>query len=424
VRHLGRWEIGDDSGSESGYSAEHRSERFLEIMQRHCMISRMVHRLSYKARLDRAVKRSPIVALVGPRQCGKTTLARQVLPPDHPNYFDLEDPITAALMENPKTALSGLKGLVVLDEAQRQPKLFPVLRVLADRPDNPATFLILGSASPELSRQSSESLAGRVEIIEMQGFDLCETGRTDVDVLWQRGGFPRSFLAADDADSFDWRRNFIRTFLERDLAALGFGMAPTAMGRFWTMLSHYHGQIWNGNEIAASMGIAPNTARAYLDALEQTFMIRRLLPWHANVNKRLVKSPKILFRDSGVFHALCGIRSGSDLFTHPKLGASWEGFAMEEILRAHQPDQAYFYAVHSGCELDLLLFNHGKKIGVEFKRCDVPELTRSMRTAFSDLQLDALWVIHPGERTFPLGDRITARSLEECVREGSLSSIA
>jgi hypothetical protein len=385
------------------------------------MFSVMIFRSSYKARLERALKRNPIVALLGLRQCGKTTLARQILPPNHPNYFDLEDPVTAALMQNPKTALEGLTGLVVLDEAQREPRLFPVLRVLADRPENPATFLILGSASPELSRQSSESLAGRVEIIEMQGFDLGETGASSVDILWQRGGFPRSFLATNDADSFDWRRNFIRTFLERDLALLGFGMSSATMGRFWTMLSHYHGQIWNGTEMAASMGIAPNTARSYLDALEQTFMIRRLLPWHANVGKRLVKSPKILFRDSGIFHALSGIRSGTDLLTHPKLGASWEGFAMEEILRAYQPDQAYFYAVHSGCELDLLLFTGGKKVGVEFKRADAPSLTRSMQTAFTDLALDQLWVIYPGARSYRIGDHMTVRPLRECVLEGPLS---
>ena len=246
----------------------------------------MIPRPGYERSLQRALGRNPVVALVGPRQCGKTTLARQILPPDHLNYFDLEDPLVAGLMENSKTLLEGLKGLVVIDEAQREPRLFPVLRVLADRPQNPATFLILGSASPELSRQSAESLAGRVEIIEMQGLNLSETGIQSAETLWQRGGFPRSFLAGNDSDSFDWRRNFIRTFLERDLASLGFGMSPAAMGRFWTMLAHYHGQTWNGNEIAASMGIAPNTARSYLDALEQTFMVRRLLhgtPTLANV---------------------------------------------------------------------------------------------------------------------------------------------
>jgi predicted AAA+ superfamily ATPase len=387
----------------------------LEILQDKCMISGMLPRLSYLNRLKMALARNPVVALIGPRQCGKTTLARELLPFDHGNYFDLEDPVVAGLMENPKTALEGLRGLVVVDEAQREPRLFPVLRLLADRPENPATFLILGSASPELSRQCAESLAGRVETIEMRGFDIAETGIGQAESLWQRGGFPRSFLAANEGDSLDWRKNFIRTFLERDLAALGFGMSPAVMGRFWTMLAHYHAQLWNGSEIAASMGIAPNTARAYLDALEQTFMIRRLLPWQANLGKRLVRTPKIYFRDSGIFHALSGIRCHSDLLTHPKLGASWEGFALEEILRAHQPDDAYFYAVHSACDLDLLMFLHGRKVGVEFKRADAPALTRSMKTAFADLELDELWVVYPGQRSYPLDKHISVRPLAECV---------
>ena len=375
----------------------------------------MIPRISYQQTLERAVRRAPIVALIGPRQCGKTTLARQFLPPEHINYFDLEDPVIATLMENPKTLLEGLRELVVIDEAQREPRLFPVLRVLADRVPNPATFLILGSASPELSRQSSESLAGRVEIIEMQGFNIPETGADLAEELWHRGGFPRSFLAANDEDSFDWRRNFIRTFLERDMASLGFGMSPAVMGRFWTMLAHYHGQVWNGSEIASSMGIAPNTARSYLDALEQTFMVRRLLPWQANVGKRLVKTPKIYFRDAGVFHALSGIRSTRDLLTHPKLGASWEGFALEEILRANQPEEAYFYAVHSTCELDLLMLQRGRKVGVEFKRADAPNITRSMQTAIADLDLDELWIVYPGRRSYQLDSKVSVRPLIDCV---------
>jgi len=375
----------------------------------------MIPRLALQEQLKRAIGRNPVVALIGPRQCGKTTLARQILPADHTNFFDLEDPVVAGLMENPMTALQDLRGVVVVDEAQREPRLFPVLRVLADRPGNPATFLILGSASPELSRQSAESLAGWVEIIEMQGFSSSEVGFTGVDLLWQRGGFPRSFLAANDTDSFEWRKNFVRTFLERDLGALGFGMSPAVMSRFWTMLAHYHAQVWNGSEIAASMGIAPNSARAYLDALEQTFMIRRLLPWQANLGKRLVKTAKIYFRDSGILHTLSGIRSPSDLLTNPKLGASWEGFALEEILRAHQPDEAYFYAVHSSCELDLLMVMQGRKVGIEFKRADAPALTRSMKIAFTDLQLDELWVVYPGRRSYPLGEKIHVRPLTDCL---------
>ena len=376
----------------------------------------MVTRKHYFDRVKKALGRNPVVALLGPRQCGKTTLARQMISAGHPQYFDLEDPVVAHLMENPMTAMQGLRGLVVIDEAQRQPGLFPVLRVLADRAEQPATFLILGSASPELSRQAAESLAGRVEIIAMRGFDLSELPAGAQDTLWQRGGFPRSYLAADEADSVVWRKNFIRTFLERDLAALGFGLSPALMGRFWTMAAHYHAQLWNGSEIAASLGIAPNTARAYLDALEQTYMIRRLLPWQANLGKRLVKSPKIYFRDSGLFHTLCGIASASELMTHPKLGASWEGFALEELVQAQRPDNVWFYAVHSGSELDLLMETGGQRIGVEFKRADAPTATRSMQLAITDVGLDELWVVYPGTRAYALEDRIKVRPLKDCIQ--------
>jgi predicted AAA+ superfamily ATPase len=367
----------------------------------------MIVRKHYSDRVKKALGRNPVIALLGPRQCGKTTLARQMIPAGHPQYFDLEDPVVARLMENPMTALQGLRGLVVIDEAQRQPGLFPVLRVLADRTEQPATFLILGSASPELSRQAAESLAGRVEIIEMRGFDLNELPTGAQESLWQRGGFPRSYLAADDESSVAWRKNFIRTFLERDLAALGFGLSPALMGRFWTMLAHYHAQLWNGSEIAASLGI---------DALEQTYMIRRLLPWQTNLGKRLVKTPKIYFRDSGLFHTLCGIQSAAELLTHPKLGASWEGFALEEIIQAQHPNQVWFYAVHSGSELDLLIEVGGKRIGVEFKRADAPQATRSMHLAITDLGLDELWVVYPGTRVYALDDRIKVRPLAACIQ--------
>lgn len=371
----------------------------------------MIKRKEYLARVKRGLKRSPVVALIGPRQCGKTTLARQLVRADSPQYFDLEDPATSRLLEDPMTALSPLKGTVVIDEAQRQPGLFPVLRVLADREHQPARFLILGSASPELSRQASESLAGRVEIVELRGFGLDEIPAKRAADLWFRGGFPRSYLAGSDEDSRVWRKNFIQLFLERDLAQLGFGMSPAAMGRFWAMASHYHGQIWNGSEIAASMGVAPNTVRSYLDALEQTFMIRRLPPWHENVGKRLVKTPKIYFRDSGLFHALQGIASPAELLRHPKLGASWEGFALEETLHALKAREAYFYAVHSGAELDLFLPYQGRRLGIEFKRNDAPGITRSMRTAMADLKLDALWVIVPGTREYELGQNVVVRPL-------------
>lgn len=375
----------------------------------------MIERREFKARVSAGLKRSAIVALLGPRQCGKTTLARTFLPMGSPHYFDLEDPVVAELMHNPMTALSPLEGLIVIDEIQRRPEIFPILRVLVDRPDNPATFLILGSASPELSRQASESLAGRVEIVEMGGFSKEEVGAEGLQRLWLRGGFPRSYLAESEGDSFVWRKDFVRTFLERDLGVMGFGMTPAAMGRFWTMVSHYHGQLWNGSEIAAALGVAPNTARAYLDALEQTYMIRRLHPWYANLGKRLVKSPKLYLRDSGIFHVLQGIRDEAGIQVHPKIGASWEGFVVEEVLRAIRPDEAYFYAVHSGVELDLLLFKEGARLGVEIKRADAPKLTRSMKTAMDDLELDELWVIYPGERSYALERGVMVKPL------GSLS---
>lgn len=375
----------------------------------------MIHRAGYLKQVKKGLSRSTIVALQGPRQCGKTTLARQVVPPDSSLYFDLEDPSVAQALENPMTTLSRLTGTVVIDEAQRAPGIFPVLRVLADRPDTPARFLLLGSASPELSRQASESLAGRVEIIDMQGFDLGEVGEIDTEKLWYRGSFPRSFLADSDEDSTQWRRDFIRTFLERDLARYGFGINPTSLGRFWTMVSHYHGQLWNGNEIAASLGVAPNTARSYLDALEQTYMIRRLKPWYENVGKRLVKTPKIYFRDSGLFHALQAIESPASLLAHPKLGASWEGFALETTLHALRPLDAYFYAVHSGAEIDLFLLHKGQRLGIEFKRQDAPKMSRSIQTAIHDLRLDAVWIIYPGQRDYEISDKVTVRSLSSIM---------
>lgn len=375
----------------------------------------MIPRQGLLDRVRTGLRRNPIVALIGPRQCGKTTLARQFMPPDAGSYFDLEDPFVAQAFADPMSTLAGLRGLVVIDEAQRRPEIFPTLRVLADRDNQPAQFLILGSASPDLSRQASESLAGRVEVIEMGGFHLDEVQPADVDTLWLRGGFPRSFLAATEADSYAWRRQFIRLFLERDLAQLGFGMAPPVMGRFWTMLAHYHGQIWNASELAASMGISPQSSRNYLDALEQTFMIRRLLPWHVNLGKRLVKSPKIYFRDSGLFHALQGVADASQLIAHPKLGASWEGFALELLLRRLGDEDAYFYAVHSGSELDLYLPQ--RNLGIEIKRMDAPRRTRSMEIAMEDLRLEHLLVVYPGSRHFELSEHIRAVPLSEALTE-------
>jgi len=373
----------------------------------------MISRLDYINRVQNGLRRSPVVALIGPRQCGKTTLARQVLAENSPLYFDLEDPVVAAAFENPMSSLAPLRGVVVIDEAQRCPQIFPVLRVLVDRKENPAQFLILGSASPELSRQASESLAGRVEIIEMGGFHLGEIAKEGSHALWLRGGFPRSFLAGSEMDSMEWRKQFVRTFLERDLAQLGFRMSPQVMGRFWTMISHYHGQIWNSSEIAASMGISHQSAKNYLDALEQTFMVRRVLPWFVNVGKRLVKSPKIFFRDSGIFHTLQGIESEQALISHPKLGASWEGFALEQIISILQGEEAYFYAIHGGSDLDLYLPKH--RLGFEIKRTDAPRKSRSMEIAMRDLGLKKLIVVYPGTRSYELGDQVHAMPLGDVV---------
>ncbi|MGK0309219.1 MAG: putative AAA+ superfamily ATPase [Lentimonas sp.] len=372
----------------------------------------MISRDRYRNLIQKALSRNIIVGLLGARQVGKTTLAREFVDKDSVNYFDLEDPTVANIMENPMTALQSLKGLVVIDEAQRQPNLFPVLRVLADRDDQPAQFLILGSASPELSRQASESLAGRIEIIQMSGFSLSETGSDNLDKLWMRGGFPRSYLATNNENSIQWRSEFIRTFLERDLAGLGFGMSPVAMRRFWTMIAHYNGQILNQAEIASSLGVVPNTIRNYMDALEQTFMIRQLHPWFANVKKRLVKRPKLYFRDSGLFHALIGIEDERDLMRHPKLGVSWENFALDQVLQFLNPNEAYFYGVHSGTELDLFIPQGSKLLGVEFKRQDAPKITKSMHNAITDLGLTHLWIVYPGSREYSLNDIITVKPLK------------
>jgi predicted AAA+ superfamily ATPase len=365
------------------------------------------------ARVNKALTRSPVVMLLGPRQCGKTTLARQLVGERSPNYFDLERQAVANAMQEPELILDGLKGLVVLDEAQRVPQLFPHLRVLADRTRNPAKFLVLGSASPELARQAAESLAGRVEIIEVRGFDLSEVRPTELERLWLRGSFPRSFLAGSAEESMAWRENFISTFLERDLGNMGFGASAVAMRRFWQRLSHYHGQIWNAAQMSNSLGISAGSARNYLDALEQTFMVRRLQPWFINSSKRLVKSPKIYVRDPGLLHALIGISSMKQLWTHPQLGASWEGFAIEEAIAVFQPREAWFYATHKGAELDLFILHKGKRIGVEIKRTTTPAMTRSMHIALEDLQLDKLYLVHAGDLRLKLEQKVEAVPLSQ-----------
>ncbi len=375
----------------------------------------MIPRPALSQQIATALARSRVVVLIGPRQCGKTTMARTFVPPDSLNYFDLEDPVSLARLDEPMTALRDLRGLVVIDEVQRRPDLFPVLRVLVDRDPSLTQFLILGSASPGLLRQSSESLAGRLEIVTMAGFCLAEVGLDARTEHWLRGGFPLSFLAPSETDSLAWRKNFIQTFLERDLPQLGIRVPAYTMLRFWTMLAHYHGQIWNGAELARSLGVSQPTVRSYLDTLEGVFMVRQLRPWHANLKKRQVKSPKVYFRDTGLLHHLLGVQSERDLLTHPKLGASWEGYVIEEILKAVRPKEAYFWATHGGAELDLLLLKDGRRVGVECKRVDAPRLTRSMRIALSDLQLEHLIVIYPGEQSYPLSERVTAVPLEMLV---------
>lgn len=356
--------------------------------------------------VERALARSRAVVLIGPRQCGKTTLARQFVPSDSLNYFDLEDPVNLARLEQPMTALQGLTGLVVIDEIQRRPDLFPVLRVLCDRIPLPARFLILGSASPDLLRQSSETLAGRLEIVRMAGFSLAEVGAANQMQHWLRGGFPLSFLAASEADSLAWRRNFIQTFVERDLPQLGVNIPSAALFRFWNMLAHYHGQIWNAAETARALGVGESTARRYLDVLEGAFMVRVLRPWYANVGKRQVKAPKVYFRDSGILHQMLGIRDPRDLWVHPKSGASWEGYVIEEVIKTTDPEEVYFWATHAGAELDLLLFLSGRRVGVECKRVDAPRFTPSMRAALEDLGLDHLIVFYPGDRPYSLEKRV------------------
>lgn len=365
-----------------------------------------IDRTHLRAEIARLLQQFRGVLLVGPRQVGKTTLARTFLPSVSPNYFDLEDPIVVEQFRRPRALLSALKGLVVIDEVQHAPELFPLLRVLMDREDSPARFLLLGSASLQLLRQGGESLLGRIAVVEVDGFSLGEVGQEGDRKLWLRGGLPLSYLAESDDKSAEWRERFIQLFLERDLPQLSINVAAPAMRRFWMMLTHYHGQIWSAVDPARSLGVNESTVRRYLDWLTQTYMVRQLQPWFENLGKRQVKSPKIYFRDSGLLHSLMGLRGEADLLRHPRLGASWEGYAIEQVLRLARPDDAYFWATHTGAELDLLMFRYGKRIGVEFKWADAPSLTRSMNIAMQDLKLDALYVAYPGDRRYTLADRI------------------
>lgn len=362
-----------------------------------------------------ALRRSRVVALLGPRQCGKTTLARELVPSDSLNYFDLEDARSLARLEQPDLALRPLEGLVVIDEIQRRPELFPLLRVLADRKPLRARFLILGSASPELLRQSSETLAGRLETVRLHGFRLADLGAEAQNRHWLRGGLPLAYTARREADSLAWRREFLQTFLERDIPQLGIDVSAVMLSRFWSMIAHYHGQVWNGAEFSRALAVSQPTVRRYLDLLSGVFMVRQLGPWHENLKKRQVKSPKVYVRDSGLLHALLGVATERDLVHHPKIGASWEGYAIDEILKAVQPDEACFWATHQGAELDLMLVKRGRRIGVECKRADAPTLTQSMQIAMTDLRLDRLHVVYPGDRAYSLARNIDVVPLAEFV---------
>lgn len=373
---------------------------------------KLIPRNDYLSQIRVALQRSPAVALLGPRQCGKTTLAHLIGAEQNVTHFDLENPRDQAKLASPLLALERLAGLVILDEIQRQPELFELLRVLVDRPEGGARFLVLGSASPSLIKSVSESLAGRIAFVDLGGFRLAEIGYANFRKRWVRGGFPRSFLADGEEASFVWREDFIRTFLERDIPQLGITVPADVLRRFWTMLAHYHGQVWNSAEFARSLGTAEATARRYLDILAGAYMIRQLAPWHENLKKRQVRSPKIYIRDSGLLHSLLSLETEEDLLGHPKAGASWEGFVIEEIISLVATRNVYFWGTHGGSELDLLIVLKGKRYGIELKYTDAPRPTKSMRIALTDLKLDRLFVVYPGNEAYELDEKITVLPIE------------
>ncbi len=376
----------------------------------------LMERPQFLELIRRYFRNHSVVAIVGPRQCGKTTLARmyckEQLGFTKENYFDLEKSQDIERLENPMLALKPLKQLIVIDEIQRTKDLFPIIRVLVDKPENTQKYLVLGSASTELLRQSSESLAGRIAYLELTPFSLQEVDHQNR--LWLRGGFPKSYLAETDQDSSDWREFYIRTFLEQDIPNLGIKILPASLRRFWRMLAHFHGNIFNASEIGRSFGSSDALMRTYLDVLSGALMIRQLQPWHENIGKRQVKSPKIYFRDSGIFHSLLGTHTISELHNHPKVGASWEGFALEEVIRAHSAahHECYFWSTYSGAEVELLLYQNGMLTGFEFKYQDAPKLSKSMSIALHDLPLKHLYVIYPGDLDYPLSERVTVLGLQ------------
>ncbi|MCY4599882.1 MAG: ATP-binding protein [Acidobacteria bacterium] len=384
--------------------------------------SRVIPRVDHEAVVTALLGQFPVVGLIGARQVGKTTLARSVARAEAQpvTTFDLEDPTDEARLADPMLALEPARGLVVIDEVQRKPRLFELLRVLVDRPGNAAKFLVLGSAGPDLLRQSSETLAGRIAYHELPPFHINETGPDSIDRLWVRGGFPRSFVAPSEAASVRWRHAFVRTFLERGLPQLGVSVAATTMRRFWTIVAHYHGNRWNSAEISRALGLSSPTINTYLDYLVDALVVHRLAPWYENLKKRQVKAPKVYVADTGLLHTLLALDSEAALLGHPKAGASWEGFAMREIVRILGVDwnRCHYWATQQGAELDLLAFTEGRRIGFEFKRTSAPRLTRSMRSALADLRLDRLYVVFPGSSRFPLETRVEAVGLATACAGG------
>jgi uncharacterized protein len=382
----------------------------------------MIRRSRFIKVVRSVLANNPVCALLGPRQCGKTTLARELTRHKPSHFFDLETAVGRARLANPDLALAPLSGLVVIDEIQRQPELFAALRPLADRPRSKARFLILGSAAPELVRRASESLAGRVGFVDLSPFELREVGEKNAPKLWRRGGFPRSFLAKTEALSFQWRQDFIRTFLERDIPQLGYRIPADTLRRFWMMIAHYHAQIWNGAELARGLGVTEHTVRGYLDLLTGTFLLRQLSPWFENLGKRQFKSPKVYVRDSGLLHALLSLENQDDLESHPKVGASWEGFALEQVLSVIGAEQVFFWGTHAGAELDLMFFRHGRRFGVEFKTNAAPEMTKSLHIALADLKLERAWIVYPGDEAYRVHERVEVVPLKHIIK--SLANLA
>lgn len=375
----------------------------------------LINRTDFVEEIKESISYNPVTAILGPRQCGKTTLARIIANSIESTIFDLEDPADFELLKtSPKLILTHQNGLLIIDEIQRLPELFPILRVLADTPDLKNKYLILGSASPELIRNSSESLAGRVGFVNLTGFRLNEIGTENLEKLWLRGGFPKSFLASSGVQSFKWRNDFIKTFLERDISQFGFNIPTVTLRRFWQMLAHYHGQIWNGAEFARAMGVSEPTVKRYLDILTGTYMIRQLHPWFENLKKRQVKAPKIYIRDSGILHSLLTLKDNL-IFKHIKVGASWEGFIIEQIIQKINTRDCYYWRTHTGAELDLLVLKDGKRIGFEIKYSNIPKITRLMYNVMEDLKLDRFFLVNTGTRKFDINEKITVLPAEQVI---------